>query len=322
MDKGFGYKKDPLFTGKQIGYTKNNKYAIERVRIYTEKVSLADDRPDNMVRELVNLGTYFPRVTNTNFFVDIDDYASFARKYPPRRGSLQRLKKDLFDMRREEKDAVFPIHVYALSYPHPLTQERFVQPIDNFRISKDNKDIYKIHFNIDDIFSIPNKEHIREDNLKVLRLMQNGDENHNIMCRITGINLEQFAIPWSATDVSCGMVFDMHHILVENNISIRCKNKYRSKSFSWARLDDPSNKINLIDLMGTVSLSKSTHAIVHDIPTQGLERYRHSYKPWILQNNRNFDEFCVEFDLELNYDEFTYYHSVASLGTDFHLPFA
>jgi hypothetical protein len=309
VTQGTAYKKMPIHKGKIIGTTKNKKYSIERIRVYVEKISLSNDQPGSIIKEVVNLGAYFPYIRQTNFFVDVDDYAKFAQTYPPSSSSYARLKRDLY----ENLDSSF--NIYALSYPHPQTQESFVQPITNYRVGTNGTGGHKIHFEIGDIYCPTVRAEIRASNINILRIMQNGDDNHEIMCRITGINLENFAIAWSASDIAVGPVFDMHHLLVEDNISVRRKGKYLANRLG--DIDLVNSIAHLVDLMGTISLSKSTHAMVHyNCPTQGIERYRSQWLPWVLQNNSNFDSFCQAYGLDLNFDQFIYYHSMASLSDD------
>lgn len=317
-DCGAEYKKKPHIHGQLVGLSKDGRFNVEKVTVHLQKAAIGLTDIETEEKELVNLGPYFPFVSTVTFFVSLDDYEAFTKKYPQTQGSYPQFTIDHNDLQNKNKasgtDEPFPFDVYVTTKPHPETEERFVHPIMMIRSNPSGDRVGRVmHYEINDLYCIHKSKFLREHNMPIIRRMQMGWDTP-LECKISKENVEQIEITWDNGDYSFGNGFDLHHMLVKNNSSVRKLSEDPAKLIVSYKLDDLNYKDQLIDALGTVSLSKTVHAIVHaNTPTQGIERYKKDWLPWALQNNRNFDDFCGEYNLDLNYDYFMYWHSTVSL---------
>ena len=317
--EGAVYKKPPHLNGQFVRRTKDGNFNIEKIKVNTNKESVAKSHSEVETKELVNLGPYFPYVRTVSFFVHPDDYEGFIKEYPATSESYPRLTRDHNAIQGKSKSSgeyhPFKYDLYATSKPHPETQTRFVQSIMLFRSNPSgDRPSCVMHYELDDIYCIHRTAFMREQNMPIIRTMQFGSDSL-LTCKISKDPVEKIEITWDNGDYSFGNGFDLHHILVKNNSSVRKVSEDPLKIATSYQLDLTEHQSKLIDIMGTVCLSKTVHAIVHaNTPTQGIERYKNEWLPWVLQNNRNFDSFCNEYDLQLNYDEFYHMHTTYSLN--------
>lgn len=321
ISEGAFYKKPPHITGQFVRTTDDGRFNIEKVKVHTSKVSLGSTGETFETKTLVNLGPYFPFVSTVTFFVSLEDYEGFIKEYPQEKGSYPRFTTDHNDIQNKSKESdvehPFPFDVYVTTKPHPETGTRFVHPIMLIRSNPSGDRIGRVmHYEINDLYCIHRTKYMREHNMPIIRRMQTGEDTP-LYCKISKENVERIEITWDNGDYSYGNGFDLHHMLVKNNSSVRKISEDPLKLATSYELDLPEYKTELIDIMGTVALSKTVHAIVHaNSPTQGIERYKNEWLPWVLQNNRNFDSFCSEYELDLNYDEFFYNQTTYSLKDD------
>lgn len=314
-----GYKKPPVHHGDTISVTADGRFLIETVPVAINAKVTGSELPNLENKDLVNLGPYFPFCRRGNLYVTPDDYDHFVNDYPDVIGNWDKLKR-LHNAIQEhnkvndtKKD--FPYDLYYLTLEHPLNNERYVQPFLWFRSNPSGTKGIVFHTELNDLYCPSVRSAYKKDNMKIIRFMHEGDPNEPLTCKFSGKCVENLSITWNdGYEETVGNAFDLHHMLVVNRESVRKLGTDPAKLICTMDLTKDSNKDSLIDILGTTVASKDYHSVVHKDCTQGIERYKDSQKPWALRNEENFVEFCNVYDLELEYDEFIFSHTLASLS--------
>lgn len=154
-------------------------------------------------------------------------------------------------------------------------------------------------------------------NMRILRKMTSGDENTPIKCAVTGKILEgkQRFNPRTNQYHTNLRHYEMHHILTYNNMSVHKMSRRLNPGSMLQEYDltKEKNKPFLLDVMGTIIVSQDEHKMFHDIDDFGdLEYWKANGAtiPWHIRNEDNFNAFCKEYNLSVDYNIFMERHSL------------
>ena len=271
------------------------------------------------IKTLVNLGTYFKYTTSTNFFVSLKDYFKFTEEYSEsdRFKFLQDHNTIQEKNKGSEDQVAFKYDVYCSSLLCNVTKRKVVMPVCNYRTnpcnSKKGKAFnYVFHTELNDIYNSATTNWFYKENIKTVRYLQTGSENSLLTCKLTGRQVENVQIQMQGKDPFVKQCdFELHHINVVNGVSVRKTGIDPSKLLKTIILTEDSDK--LIDIIGTVCLSRDSHSNVHSWPCTDITNYTVDQLPWCLQNHNNFNRVCEKYNLNLKYHEFIWSLSNCSI---------
>lgn len=292
-------------------YTSNTfvpfeNHIIESINVLKSPYSICSDNKFES-KTLVNLGTYFRNIRSINFWVDVNDYKNFITQYTPiDYMSFCFEHNRVQEYNKVNKDKInFPFKVYASSAKDKVNKF-IVQEIMFYRSNpchtkKTGRDSIVMHYELNDIY---NQKPLQQHNLKIIKYLQYGHEDVSLSCLASGELLEEAPVLTFNADMYTNC-WTLHHIVFINGKSILKTGIDPAKLIKTIRLDDPDQKDGLIDILGTIILSKSEHAKIHHcVHTGGIEMHTNHAIPWALKCKENFDEVCKKYSLDLEYSSF------------------
>ena len=158
-----------------------------------------------------------------------------------------------------------------------------------------------------------NRAKNRNLNLPILQYWNNGDKNIPLHCMMSKVPAIVLRPNLASLDKNiCKNNIEFNHI-VQINTTCRDKTKSPSDLFRGTKLKN--NKKVLIEFMKIIPLSQVDHSYVTslskqmDIDITTFQELAKIYKdetiiPWGLRCKENFNEFCEEYDLHLDYEIF------------------
>lgn len=159
------------------------------------------------------------------------------------------------------------------------------------------------------------KARIKNHNLPILQKMWNGNESEPLKCLISGA-VGWKEVPCFATGKSkLRFTIDMNHIRQRLNMTrkgIPGNSADKDKTdpstiFRYKYLDAAENLKHLIEFMTIMPVSREIHRYITQDSAIGhltLKNFDKKYWPWVLKTKRNFDSFCAEYNIPLEYKWF------------------
>ena len=158
------------------------------------------------------------------------------------------------------------------------------------------------------------KANIKNYNLPILQEWYNGRPYQPIRCLISKksgfFNFQDIVTKSQKQRFTC----DFNHIrqLQDGNcrsgVSVDKRNYDPSAIIRSIRLDDPEKKIDLIEMMTTMTLNKEIHGYVSQDSANShitLQNFDPEWWPWGLKSSKNFYKFTKKYDLDyIDYDKF------------------
>lgn len=213
---------------------------------------------------------------------------------------------------------ILAIHFETRNKPHPVCKHLYVidttsndlsyETIDNFCIQWDARR------NMPSWFGKRTKRIqrekkckniLREQNIKLIRLMNSGNDTIPIKCSYTGKNVEEWADEYYKKDTM--MFFDMHHIVFKSRRSMyNGKETKRSNSIISSRI----SYNNIKELFECVPINKGHHFWMHKKYVSGdlnwwLSHWKdHGHIPYFLRSRLCFEEITQELGIELEWNDF------------------
>lgn len=285
-----------------------------------EKYSLGDITTKSIV--LVNLGTYFRHISTINFYVTPESYEVFIKKFPKENlYEFGRCHNDYQKLKKINKELQIPdeLDLYALSKVCKVTGRRVIMPLTSYRshpsvTKKTGKARFTLHTELDDWYGADMRQHYYNINLPVLRFLQNGSEDIPLTCKISGSVAEYVEVKMHGKDdIVRPCAYELHHINVFNGTSSQKGETDPSKIMNGTVLTKSLDR--LVDIMGTVCLSKVAHSNVHMWPCSDINNYTFEQLPWCLQSSDNFYTVCRKYGLDLQYAEFIWSQSNGGMKT-------
>jgi len=259
-------------------------------------------------KNLVNLGTYFKGTSATNFFVSVEDYADFINTYTPNNYKEFKLRHNQLQEKAklQKIDPVFDFDVYCTSNLN-VCYERYnkviVQPIMYVRSNPSGNKGIVMHYELVDRYCKASQNFMQQKNLKIVRFIQLGSEDTELVDLLTNEKAENVKLPFKHEGMS--NIFDLHHILVKNGVSVDKQDIDPGKMIKTIDLYDPIHAHYVIELMKTVCVTKNTHSLIHSVPNSNLSDYDRNSWPWALRSEENYMATIKKYNLPyIPYSEF------------------
>ena len=158
-----------------------------------------------------------------------------------------------------------------------------------------------------------NRANNRNKNLQVLQYWNNGDKNTPLHCMISKVQAIVSRPNLASVNENISFISTEFNHIVQINTASRDKTNPPSDYFRGTKLEN--NKKVLIEFMKIIPLAAVEHSYITnlskqmDIDITTFQRLAEINKdntiiPWGLRCEKNFNEFCKEYDLNLDYEIF------------------
>lgn len=158
------------------------------------------------------------------------------------------------------------------------------------------------------------KANIKNHNLPILQEWYNGKPYQPLKCLITKeIGFYEFA-DIATNQPKQRFTCDFNHIRqiqdggCRSGVSVDKRNYDPSMIIRSVRLDDSSKKLDLIEMMTTMTLNKQIHGFVSQDSAKShitLSNFQPAWWPWGLKSSTNFYKFAKKYDIaDIDYDKF------------------
>jgi hypothetical protein len=158
-----------------------------------------------------------------------------------------------------------------------------------------------------------NRAKNRNLNLPILQYWNHGDKNTPLHCMISKVQAIVSRPNLASVNENISFISTEFNHIVQVNTASRDKTKPPSDYFRGTKLEN--NKKVLIEFMKIIPLAAVEHSYITnqskqmDIDITTFQRLAEKYEdetiiPWGLRCKENFDEFCKEYDLNLDYEIF------------------
>jgi hypothetical protein len=165
-----------------------------------------------------------------------------------------------------------------------------------------------------DSYGESSKANFKNHNLPILQHWYNGKPYQPIKCLITKqigfYNFPDIVTQQDKQRFTC----EFNHIRqvqdggCRSGVSIDKRNYDPSAIVRAVQLDNPSKKIDLLELMTTMTLNKQIHSFVSQDSAKShitLDNFKQEWWPWGLKKKKNFCKFVEQYNLtDINYDKF------------------
>jgi len=158
------------------------------------------------------------------------------------------------------------------------------------------------------------KANLKNHNLPILQEWYNGKPYQPLKCLITK-EIGFYEFPDITTNLpKQRFTCDFNHIRqiqdggCRSGVSVDKRINDPSAIIRSVRLDDSSKKLDLIELMTTMTLNKQIHGFVSQDSAKShitLDNFQQEWWPWGLKNSKNFYKFAKKYGVaDIDYDKF------------------